>query len=291
MRLVVRSPYLLVALVSASLGAQAFDPVKTATGWARMDKDGSITFFDPASRGLRTWMRDGGEIGAVSLARLEDRPEKWAVDPYGNAWVVAGGQLYLVDGKSGKVSSKDRLPGDVSDIAWDPKGFVLCYQGAEPYLEKREYRSGSVIWSYGAKPRRGPGAAMQRIALGDEGQIVLANGVGLPVTIIEGGKGKATGQTAFSYKGLAAPDLLLGESARGPMVFWSGRNLVFAAVTGRQVPEAKMSGLLLARMDMGQSAVDFVPTGLTEDHTLVGVQDGQAVFVKPGGGLAFVAVQ
>jgi hypothetical protein len=291
MRIFVRFPYALAALVSLSLGAQGFDPVKTASGWSRMDKDGSFTFYDAASRGLRIWMKDGGEIGAISLARMEERPEKWAVDIYGNAWVVAGGTLYLVDGKSGKVSTKDRLPGDVADLAWDPKGLVICYQGAEPYLEKREYRSGSVVWSYGTKPRRGGSTVMQRIALGDEGQIILANGIGLAVTILEGAKGKATGQTAFSYRGLAAPDLLLGESSRGPVVFWSGKNLVFAAVTGRQVPEAKMSGLLLARMDMGQSSVDFLPTGLTEDHLLVGVQDGQAVFIKPGGGLAYVTVQ
>jgi hypothetical protein len=257
-----------------------------------MDKDGSITFHDPATQSLRTWSRDGGEMGSVSLARLEGVPEKWVIDIYGNAWVVSGGNLFLVEAKSGKVSSKDRLPGEVSDLAWDVRGFVLAYRGAEPYIEKREYRNGNVLWSYGAKPKRGGGAVnTYRTAVSDDGQVLFAGGGGLPLTVLDGAKGKVIGQTAFSFNGIAAPDLILGEAERGPLVMWTGKNLAFASVTGRQVPEAKMNGTLLARLDLGQSALEFLPTGLAEGHFLVGVHEGVAFFMKPGGGMVTVPVR
>lgn len=281
----------LISTVLTAQGAQGFDPMRSASGWARMDKDGSITFLDAATQTLRTWGRDTGEMGSVSLSRLEGAPEKWAIDIYGNAWVVSGGSLYLVEAKTGKVSAKDRLPGEVCDLAWDVKGLVLAYRGSEPFLEKREYRSGNVVWSYGSKPKRGGPATAYRIAITDDGQVLFTGGVSLPVTVVEGTKGKVLGQTAFSFNGIAAPDLILGDGERGPIVTWTGKNLAYAGVAGRQVPEAKMNGALLARLDLGQSSLEFLPTGLTEDHFLVGIHDGQAFFIKPGGGLALVPVR
>ncbi len=290
-----RFPLAAAALTASALlaqGAEGYDPMRSASGWARMDKDGSITFYDAATQSLRTWSRDVGEMGSVSLARLEGAPEKWVIDIYGNAWVVASdGTLNLVEAKTGKVGAKERLPGDVCDLAWDVKGLVLAFRGAEPYLEKRDYRAGRVLWSYGAKPKRGGPATTYRIAVTDDGQVLLAGGVSLPLTVVDGGKGKVIGQTAFSFNGIAAPDLILGDSERGPLVTWTGKNLAYASVTGRQVPEAKMNGALLARLDLSQSALEFLPTGLAEGHVLVGIHDSTAFFAKPGGGLATVAVR
>ncbi|MBK8726843.1 MAG: hypothetical protein IPL96_12560 [Holophagaceae bacterium] len=279
------------ALTATALAGQDFDPVRSATGWARMDKDGSITFYDAGTLTLRTWSRDGGEMGKVSLGRLEATPEKWVLDIYGNAWIVAGGTLYLAEAKTGKVSSKEKLPAEVSDLAWDVKGFVIGYRGQEPYVEKRDYRNGSVTWSYGSKPKRGAVGGPTRVAVTDEGQVLLASGPGLPLTLLEGAKGKALGQTAFTFNGLAAPDLIMGGTDRGPLVIWNGKAVAFAAINGRQVPEAKMSGALVARLDMSQSTVEFLPTGLTEDHQLIGVHEGQAVYIKPTGGLTYVQVR
>ena len=61
-----------VTLVASSAFAQAWDPVKQATGWARVDKDGSIAFYDPASRRIYSWMREGGILGSVDVSKLAD---------------------------------------------------------------------------------------------------------------------------------------------------------------------------------------------------------------------------
>ncbi len=286
-----RSRLLPAALIASTLAAQGFDPVRSATGWAKLDKDGSATFYDAPGQTLRSWSRDAGDLGSVSLARLEGAPEKWVVDSYGNAWVVSGGVLFNIEAKTGKVLNREKLPGEVSDLAWDLKGFVLAYRGGEPFLEKREYRGGSVLWTYGSKPRKGGPAFSHRVAVTDDGQVLVTSGANLTLTTLDGAKGKAMGQTAFSFNGIAAPDLILGEAERGPLVVWPGRNVALSAVGGRQVPEAKMSGALLAKLDLSQSSVEFLPTGLSEDHVLVGVQEGQAVFIKPGGGLVMVALR
>ena len=52
-----------------------------------------------------------------------------------------------------------------------------------------------------------------------------------------------------------------------------------------------LSGLLLAKLDLTTSAMLFEPTGLTPDNRFIGVVDGQAVFIKPAGGLAYVAIR
>lgn len=286
-----RSRLVLAALIASTLAAQGFDPLRSATGWAKLDKDGSATFYDAPGQSLRSWSREAGDLGSVSLARLEGAPEKWVVDSYGNAWVVSGGVLFNIEARTGKVLNKEKLPGEVSDLAWDLKGFVLAYRGSEPYLEKREYRGGAVIWSYGSKPRKGGTAFSHRVAVTDDGQVLVTSGANLTLTTLDGAKGKVVGQTVFSFNGIAAPDLILGEAERGPLVVWPGRNVALSAVGGRQVPEAKMSGALLAKLDLSQSSVEFLPTGLSEDHLLVGVQEGQAVFIKPGGGLITVALR
>ena len=52
-----------------------------------------------------------------------------------------------------------------------------------------------------------------------------------------------------------------------------------------------LQGQVLARIDLTSSTVEFLPTGLPDDHLLVGVLDGQAVLVNPKGGLMLVAVK
>ena len=52
-----------------------------------------------------------------------------------------------------------------------------------------------------------------------------------------------------------------------------------------------LRGLILARQDPSQGTVDFLPTGVTEDHFFAGINlEGEAVFIKPQGGLVLVPI-
>jgi len=62
-------------------------------------------------------------------------------------------------------------------------------------------------------------------------------------------------------------------------------------VPASTVPSLKQLGLLLARMDFSTSTLDFLPTGLTEEFTLVGILDSRAVFIAPNGGLVYIPVK
>lgn len=288
-------PALILVLVGSAAtsqaNAQGFDPVQKATGWSRVDSDGSCTFFDPGTQALQTWTRDGGITGSLDVSKSGVTPERWVLDSQGNAWLVVGTTLQWVD-KHGKAGRKDTLPVEVGDLAWDAKGFLLCYRSREPYLEKRDYKTGSVIWSYGSKPQKGDGVAkaLHRIAVSEEGNVLLGSGASLAFQQIEGQKGKLLGQVVLSHDGNPAPTLALGESERPALSWWMGHAAGFVGVPGSQVAAVKMQGLLLARLDLAKGMVTFHPTGVSENHVLLGVTDSEAILRAPAGGLAFVAL-
>ena len=298
-----RTPDFRVALLSALLGlcglslaAQSWDAPTQATGWSHQDKDDSFTFYDSQSAALHTWSRDGGLQRSTPVGKLSAIPEKWAIDPHGNHWVISGLTLSQV-GPSGKLLKTSKLPAEVADVAWDVKGFVLSYRAPEPYLEKRDF-TGSVLWSYGVKPSREEGpAAMNRrpILIDDAGNLLLASGASLNLVVLNGGTGRKEAEVTLSLPdGSRAPLLEGSATERGPLASWPGKEVVFAAVKATQVPAQMrdaIQGLALARLDLRAMRLEFLPTGLGESHLLIGILDSDAVFVSPTGGLVLVKVR
>jgi hypothetical protein len=299
----VKPPLLRATLLSAWLAltgsAQATHPWDAATqaaGWARQDRDDTLTFYDEGAAALQTWSREGGLQRTTPLVKLAKHPEKWALDPRGNPWVVGGTTLFQL-GRSGQTLDTFRLPAEVADLGWDTSGIVLSYRAAQPYLEKRDFK-GSVIWSYGVKPPRSEGdpPVHRRPVLVDEaGNVILASGTSLNLMVLSGATGKVQAETNFILPdGRPVPPLEGSADVRGPMVLWSGKEVVFAVVKSIQVPAALREsnhGLALARLDIGLGRVEFLPTGLNESHLLVGVVDSDALFVSPSGGLVQVRIR
>ncbi len=295
------------ALVSITLlagalpvAAQSFDAATQARGWAHQDRDFSFTFFDPATRSLITWDKGFGVMNTLSLAKLKDQPSLWLMDRYNNAWVVSGDTLYFIT-KDGKVDKKDRLPAEVADVAWDSQsGFVFIYKTTTPYLEMRDIKDGGVMWSHGQKPKKGEGVsnALYRVCMkvlpGGDSQVLFTDGPSLDLTALSGKNGDPLVRTAFKLNGQPAPTLDFTKSEPGPLCPLFGKEAIYAAVDSATLPAGAapgLNGLLLAKLDMTSSAMIFEPTGLTPDNRFIGVVDGQAVFVKPTGGLAFVGVK
>jgi hypothetical protein len=276
---------------------QGWDAATQAQSWAKQDKDDSLTFLEGANRTLHTWSRDGGVLGSVPLVKLDEVPERWVMDPRNNAWVAQGTSMVQVD-RNGRVVTSVRLPAEVGDVCWDPKGFVISYRTSEPYLEKRDFK-GSLIWSFGTKPgSRGDGPAPQNrrpMVTDDQGNVLMADGPSLSLALFDGTTGHKIGETAFQLPGgQVAPSLEGFTLDRGPLVLWPGRNVVFAALKASQLPASargQLQGQALVRYDLGTKQMAFLPTGLDEAHLLVGVLDSDAIFVKPSGGLMLVKVK
>ena len=55
------------------LRAQGWDATRQASGWAFQEVDGSLVFYDPAARSLRTWMKGSGLLASLPLALPEIR--------------------------------------------------------------------------------------------------------------------------------------------------------------------------------------------------------------------------
>jgi hypothetical protein len=241
-------------------------------------------------------MRDGGLTGSLPVGILEDLPVRWVLDPRNNAWIAHGGLVSQLD-RNGRIITKFKTPAEVGDLCWDAKGFVLSYRTATPYLEKRDYK-GALLWSSGAKPSRGEGPApLQRrpIVQQDSGNVLMADGKTLNLIILDGETGKTLSQTNFHLtSGEPAPFLEGPATDRGPLVLWPGKDVVFAAVNAAQVPAAYRSGLqglILVRLDLAFSLLEFLPTGLDESYFPVGVLESDAIFVNPKGGLTQVRVR
>lgn len=296
-----RALFLVPALAAAlPAAAQSFDPPTQAKGWAHQDRDFSFTFFDPASRALITWDKSFGVMNTLSLAKLKDSPSMWLMDRYNNAWIVSGDTLYFVT-KEGKVDSKDKLPAEVADVAWDSgSGFVLIYKTASPYLEMRDMKGGGVLWSHGEKPKKGEAAArgLYRVCMkvlpGGDSQVFFTDGANFDMTVLSGKNGDPVARTAFKLNGQPGPALDYAKADPGPLCPLLGKEAIYAAADSAVLPAGAapgLNGLLLAKLDLASSAITFEPTGLTPDNRFIGIVDGQAAFIKPAGGLAFVPVQ
>ncbi|HEX9082589.1 MAG TPA: hypothetical protein VF768_09940 [Holophagaceae bacterium] len=285
-----------MAIAPLILHAQGWDAATQAQGWARQDKDDSFTFYDPATKLLHTWMQDGGEMRAIPLGRLENPPSKWIIDPRGNAWVVAGTTLTQVE-PDGHLGRNVRLPAEVGSVCWDTKGFVLSYKTQAPYLEKRRYQDGDVLWTFGTKPgsRDAPTALnLHPLLMDDLDHILLGNGHDLNLTVIGADSGKRETDVIFAFNGGPSPTLGSGTADRGPLCLWSGKNVAFASLPATDLPESargSLQGQVLARLDLGSAALSFLPSGLDASYLLVGVLGGNAVFVNPKGGLVLVPVK
>lgn len=294
----IRASLLGAAICFAAMtgSAQSWDAAVNASSWAKQDRDDSFTFHDPAAKNLYTWIRDGGLLGTIPTGRLDGQPERWAIDPRGNAWVAHGTTLTYVD-RTGRTMGSVRLPAEVGDLCWDAKGIVLSYRTPEPYLEKRDFRSAEMLWSFGAKPAKREGAAPQNrrpIILDDSGNVLMANGNALDLSILDANTGQKIGETRLRFNGAPAPALEGNTTDRDPLVVWVGKGVVFAALRAPQVPAAQrgtFQGLVLARLDLARTSVEFLPTGLDDSHILVGLLDSDAVFANPRGGLMLVHVK
>jgi hypothetical protein len=279
---------------SLNLGAQSWDAATKATSWAKQDKDDSFTFHDPGARELHTWMRDGGVTGSIPLLKLEGAPERWLVDPRNTAWVAQGTTLTQLD-QSGRILTTVKLPAEVGDLCWDVKGFVLSYRTPEAYLEKRDYK-GNLLWSFGPRGQKGSSSQYRRpVVTDDQGLVAMADGPSLNLSVLDGESGKKVRETALLLgSGQPAPALEGSPTDRGPIVTWPGKSIVLAALKATQIPAAHrdaIQGLALARVDLLKSRVEFLPTGLDETHILIGVLEGDAVFVSPKGGLLLVKLK
>ncbi|WP_243302878.1 hypothetical protein [Geothrix oryzisoli] len=286
----------LLCLTPATGSAQAWDAATRATSWAKQDKDDSFTFYDASGRSLHTWARDGGLLGTLPLGKLDGEPERWVIDPRNAAWVAHGTTLSHID-RTGRTMGSVRLPAEVGDVSWDAVGIILSYRAPEPYVEKRDYRNAEVIWSFGAKPGKKEGTAPQNrrtLALDDSGNVLMADGNALNLSILDANTGRKLGETALRFQGAPVPALEGDTAARGPLAVWVGKGVILAALKASQVPAAQrgtLQGLVLARLDLPNSNLDFLPTGLDENHLLVGILDSDAVFVNPKGGLMLVRIK
>lgn len=344
--------------LAPSLSAQGWDASRQASGWAFQEVDGSLIFFDPPARSLRTWMKGSGLLASLEIALPETRkatappkpavtpaqkpasdyeaagallyglprqqrvptaatrtspqiasepttareamPERWGLDSYNRVWMVCDGHLAILS-KDGKPTSTLSLPGAVEDLAIGADGIILLYRTPKPYLEKRDLKTGDVLWSFGDKAQLKESmdqpllVPLNRMALGVDGTVYLAEGASMALTVLDPAKGpKAPGQTFFTCQDALPARAVLGRSGRGPLLSWAGREVIFGVFAPSQVkscgaPESK--GLLLARFDLTKGTLDWLPTTLSEGHHLVGLLDAEAVFLAPGGGLAYTPIR
>lgn len=346
--------FLLASILgSTPLTAQGFDPARQATGWAYQEVDGSLTFYDPAARSLRTWLKGAGLLANRTVSLPETRkpaaprpsrpalaettsdydaagallygtapvrkrlredsspapvpaeicdalPERWVVDAYNRVWMACDGHLAAL-GKDGKPDLTLDLVAPVEDLAVGPDGLYILFRTLRPYLEKRDVRTGALLWSFGEKVALKEAAAqplrvpLNRMAIGTDGAVYLAEGASLAFTVLDPARGpKDPGQSFFTCQGALPSRPVLGRWGRGPVLAWAGREVLFSAFSPSQVrdcgaPESK--GLLLARFDLAKGTLEWLPTPLGDGHQLVGLLDHEAVFLKPGGGLAFAPIR
>ncbi|HEY3399937.1 MAG TPA: hypothetical protein VGK03_04840 [Geothrix sp.] len=347
------------ALLRGQAMAQGWDPARSAGSWAFQEVDGSLVFFDPAARSLRTWMKGSGLLSTLPIALPEVRrsapapkpvaaapthaasdydaagallygiprhqraqaappkpavkeapeaavaaasalPERWVIDSYSHTWMVCDGRLIILS-KDGLIENALALPAPVEDMAVGREGILILYRTAKPCLEKRDLRTGAVVWSYGDRAQLKEASAqpllvpLNRMALGTDGTVYLAEGASLAFTVLDPIKGpKDTGQMFFTCHEAIPGRAVLGRVGRGPLLSWAGKDVIFGVFTPSQVkscgaPESK--GLVLARFDLLNGAMDWLPTALAEGHQLVGLLDHEAIFLAPGGGLAYAPIR
>jgi len=226
-------------------------------------------------------------------------PERWVLDAYNRIWMACDHRLTVL-GKDGKPETTLPLPALVEDMAIGRDGVFLLYRTAKIFMEKRDLKSGAVLWTFGDKAQLKESAAqpllvaLNRMALGADGSVYLAEGASMAFTVLDPAKGpKEPGQTFFTCNNAIPARAVLGRVGRGPLLSWFGRDVIFGVFAPSQVkscgaPESK--GLLLARFDLAKGTMDWLPTPLAEGHRLIGLLDAEAVFLAPGGGLAYAPI-
>ncbi|GLH74232.1 hypothetical protein GETHLI_27340 [Geothrix limicola] len=226
-------------------------------------------------------------------------PERWILDAYDRIWMACGDRLVIL-GKDGKPESTHALPALVEDMATGKDGILLLYRTIKPYLEKRDLRTGAVIWSFGDRNQAKDALAqpllvpLNHMALGLDGTVYIAEGASLAFTTLDPAKGpREAGQTFFTCREAIPARAALGRVGRGPMLSWPGKDIIFSVFTPNQVkacgaPESQ--GLLLARFDLTRGTLEWITTPLAEGHRLVGLLDTEAIFLAPNGGLAFAPI-
>jgi hypothetical protein len=241
------------------------------------------------------WSRETGISDTVDLARLNAPVDHWVLDPLGNAWVVSGNSLQMVE-KNGKLGTSFTLPTEVADLAWDTRGFVLCYRCPEPYLERRDMKTGSVVWAAGSKPAKGSHFSQTRhhVAIREDGKILLSSGDGLHLEVLDPANGSSLEIIPFKFEGKPAPQLALGEGNRGALAWWLNANTALLAVPASQLAAGSVQGayqgLLLAKLDLAKREMVLISTGSDERSALVGIQEDKAVLELPDGGLTFIPI-
>ncbi len=341
----------------AQAPSQGWDPARATGGWAYQEVDGSLVFFDPATRSLRAWMKGSGLLSTLPIALPEVRkpapiskaapaakagpvttdydaagallygiprgqrpqpaaprpappqvpeaaacdavPERWVMDSYSRTWMVCDGRLVILN-KDGQIETASALPAPVEDIAVGREGILILYRTLKPCLEKRDLRTGAVLWTYGDRSQLKDASAqpllvpLNRMALSVDGTVYLAEGASLAFTVLDPVKGpKEPGQTFFTCHEALPGRAVLGSVGRGPLLSWAGKDVIFGVFAPSQVkscgaPESK--GLMLARFDLLNGALEWIPTNLAEGHRLVGLLDHEAVFLAPGAGLAYAPI-
>ena len=278
--------------LGARAAVQDWDPEARATGWASFDRDGSCIFLDKNTRRLLVWSRDTGVSDEINVEQTAGEPERWVMDVYGNVWVATGTTLQLV-AKNGKINNNITLPAAVAELAWDAKSFILCYRTREPYLERRDLKNGSLMWSYGTKPAKGSTYLPIRhhVVMTEDGRVLLSSGASFTFLALDLNKGTLLDAIPFTLKGQPAPELNLGEGDRGALAWWMNNNIALAAVPASQLPNAgDLKGLILAKLNLKTRELMLLATNADEKAALIGILDGNAALRKPAGGLAFYPI-
>jgi hypothetical protein len=263
------------------------------------DYDSAATLLYGIAKHERTKAQDSPASAPAEAESCEARPERWLVDSNGRAWLTCEGKLMAMD-KQGKPDMILPLPGRVQDMVVGRDGLYLLYRSLKPYIEKRNLQSGSVIWAYGDKSQLKEAASqpilvpLNRITLGDDGAVYLAEGTSMMLTVLDATKGpNDPGQAFFTFQDAIPARANLGHSGRGPILAWAGRAVLFSAFTPDQVktchaPQSK--GLILARFDLARGTLDWVPTDIPEGHQFVGLLDHEAVFLTAQGTPIFAPI-
>lgn len=270
---------------------QRWDAARTPKGWARSDATGTMTFFDAATHSLVNWMHGAGAQSRVELPKGEGIPRYWFMDD-DRVWMAEGSNLILLS-KNGEIQKKLSLPAEVGDMDALPDGLILSYRTAKPYVEKRDIRNGGSLWTYGVKPSNNEqvSTVLHRVVRNEDRHVLLMSGDSLFFTLLDGKKGVDLGQIIFTYKGKLPPAIQTGKVDRGPVVWGWGSNVAYCTLSGSQVPFFNHKGMLLAKLDIPASNVEFFSLELTDAHHLAGIINQQAIFTTPSGGLLYVPLQ
>lgn len=282
---------LVVLLALPHAAAQSWDASRLAKGGSRIDITGAAAFVDIQTQSIKLWTSDDSLFGSIPFQKVGATPEHCLFDSRSNAWVTAGTTLHYVE-KTGKVQDTVRLPSEVGDLTWDARAMYLTYRSVNLFVEKRDLRSGDVIWSHGTKPtpQSRTQAPLYRITVGDDGKSLFVAGggdVGLMALDVQSGKPLEAIKLGPDA-GIPAA-LQLTEKGRLPLHTWHGKPVVIACATGSELSGGGNTlHLLLSNLETRKTTL--IKTEFSSDHVFIGTLDSRAVFTKPGGGLAFITL-